>query len=190
MALSAHARLRPQRLVPDLIGPMIGPGMFAVAAILLFLETAGIPADKTSQSVGPTFWPKMALAGMFLGAVIKCSEISWAYRHREKRRSPVVEDPPAVAPTAPAKAMLVIGLCILAVLMMEMIGFALANFLFLTIFLPVAGMRSKVRSLFVGLGGTLAILYFFLKVLYVPFPRGVGIFDGITVSLYRLLGIF
>jgi hypothetical protein len=33
-------------------------------------------------------------------------------------------------------------------------------------------------------------LYLFLKVAYLPLPRGVGYMDTLTVSLYRMLGVF
>ena len=34
------------------------------------------------------------------------------------------------------------------------------------------------------------VLYVFVKVVYLPLPKGVGIFEELTVTLYRLLGIF
>jgi hypothetical protein len=38
--------------------------------------------------------------------------------------------------------------------------------------------------------GTVALLYTFVKLTTLPLDRGIGVFDSLTVSLYRLLGIY
>ena len=73
---------------------------------------------------------------------------------------------------------------------MVYIGFALATFLFLVTWFLLGGMgriRSAVTYSFLG---TLATLYLFLKVAYLPLPRGIGFMDTLTVNLYHLLRIY
>jgi putative tricarboxylic transport membrane protein len=73
---------------------------------------------------------------------------------------------------------------------MVYIGFAFATFLFLISWFLLGGMRAPIPLLANSLFGTLAMLYLFLKVAYLPLPRGVGFVDSLTVGLYRFLGIF
>ena len=37
---------------------------------------------------------------------------------------------------------------------------------------------------------TVSLLYLFVKVVYLPLPRGQGVVEDLTIALYRLLRIF
>jgi hypothetical protein len=41
-----------------------------------------------------------------------------------------------------------------------------------------------------ALGGTVALLYLFVKVVYLPLPKGTGPFETVTLALYRALRLF
>ena len=70
------------------------------------------------------------------------------------------------------------------------IGFALATFLFLVAWFLLGGMGRMLPAMTYSFLGTLATLYLFLKVAYLPLPRGVGFMDTLTVQLYHLLRIY
>jgi putative tricarboxylic transport membrane protein len=72
---------------------------------------------------------------------------------------------------------------------MEILGFLMANFLFLIIFMRIAGWRKKVSLLVTSLLGTLVLMYLFVKVVYLPLPKGQWLFYDLTIYLYRLLHI-
>ena len=72
----------------------------------------------------------------------------------------------------------------------DVIGFAMGTFLFLTFWFILGGIRQPLVIISNSALGTGALLYLFLKVAYLPLPRGVEIFDTVTVNLYRLLGIY
>ena len=72
----------------------------------------------------------------------------------------------------------------------NVIGFAMGTFLFLTFWFILGGIRQPLVIISNSALGTGALLYLFLKVAYLPLPRGVEIFDTVTVNLYRLLGIY
>jgi hypothetical protein len=38
--------------------------------------------------------------------------------------------------------------------------------------------------------GTVILLYVFVKLVYLPLPKGAGPLEGLTIALYRALGIF
>ena len=56
--------------------------------------------------------------------------------------------------------------------------------------MTLGGIRSP---LLLGLhagGGTVALLYLFVKLVYLPLPKGDGPFEALTLALYRALRIF
>ena len=73
---------------------------------------------------------------------------------------------------------------------MVFIGFALATFLFLVAWFLLGGIGRVLPAVAYSVLGTLATLYLFLKVAYLPLPRGSGFMDTFTVQLYRILRIF
>jgi len=81
------------------------------------------------------------------------------------------------------------AMVICVVLAMDKIGFLLSNFLFLLLFLLLTGLRRKFPLLLSSAGGTLVLLYLFVRVVYLPLPKGMGFFEDITLFLYRLLGV-
>jgi putative tricarboxylic transport membrane protein len=72
---------------------------------------------------------------------------------------------------------------------MEILGFALANFIFLILFIRIAGMRKLPSLIVTSLLGTIFLLYLFGKVVYLPLPKGDWIFNDMTIFIYRLLYI-
>ncbi len=162
-----------------LTGPLIAVvGGFAA---LVFLDAGGQSNLVVSQdSLGPTSWPRVMLWG------VVASGLLWAaLRQRVGHRT-------AQTP-APLDAVKLAG-GILAVVLygaaMVYVGFAFATFLFLVVWFFVGGLRKPLPVLANGILGTVVLLYLFLKVAYLPLPRGVGYMDTLTVGLYRLLGIF
>ena len=73
---------------------------------------------------------------------------------------------------------------------MVYIGFAFATFVFLVTWFLLGGLHKPLPLIANSVLGTLALLYLFLKVAYLPLPRGIGVMDELTVTLYRFLGIF
>ena len=72
-----------------------------------------------------------------------------------------------------------------AVVCMEMIGFPLCNFLFLLLFMRIAGLKKKSHLLIISFLGTILLLYLFVKVVYLPLPKGNGF---LTTSRFPFIG--
>jgi hypothetical protein len=72
---------------------------------------------------------------------------------------------------------------------MDQIGFLLSNFIFLLLFLFLTGLRRKFSLLLISAGGTVVLLYLFVKVVYLPLPKGMWFFEDITLFIYRLLAV-
>ena len=98
----------------------------------------------------------------------------------------------SATPVAIARAKLVAGiaLILLYALLTPWLGFALATAGFVAAFLVLCGMRSLPAVAANVVIGTIGLLYLFVKVVYLPLPKGDGPFEAVTLVLYRALRLF
>ena len=82
------------------------------------------------------------------------------------------------------------ALILLYVLAAPVTGFPLATVGFVAGFMWVSGARSAAGIAAGAVLGTVGLLYLFVKVVYLPLPKGDGPFEAVTLALYRLLRIF
>jgi putative tricarboxylic transport membrane protein len=132
-------------------------------------------------------WPRLAAVGLALASAAKLFEV------RLGRRRAALPAPGATAAAPPdydrtrlAAALVLLGLYVAAA---PVIGFPLANALFLATFMWVAGLHRPFRVGASSVAITVALLYLFVKVVYLPLPRGEGAFHDATLGLYRVLGL-
>ena len=57
-------------------------------------------------------------------------------------------------------------------------------------FLWLSGHRKPWTLLGVALVAPQVLAYLFVKIVYIALPTGVGVFDTVTVLLYRVFGIY
>jgi putative tricarboxylic transport membrane protein len=69
------------------------------------------------------------------------------------------------------------------------LGFVLATAPYLAAFIALGGYRRWGVNAAVSLIGTLAMMFFFMKVVYVSLPIGGEPFAQVTLALMRLMGI-
>ena len=168
--MGSHAR------VAALLAGVLGSG-------LLFASTWPLDALVPRGRLGPAFWPRLVLIGLALACLL---------RLREERR---VRSGDAASPgdlPRVSVSRLALGLaCILAyVIAAPQVGFALATAAFIVAFMVVAGARGVPGIAATALLGTVILLYTFIKLVYLPFPKGAAPFERVTLALYRALGIF
>jgi len=132
--------------------------------------------------LGAEFWPKMILILLMASCGIKFGEIVW---NRDKLAQEA-EDRPEMDNV---KLALLIVLLIVTVFAIDYIGFTLANFLFMVVFLSLVGFRKIAPLILVSVLGTIGMLYVFVKVVYLPLPKGIGFFEDVSLFIYRALFI-
>lgn len=164
---------------------LVALALIALTALGLLWQSKEIPLADQAERIGPAFWPALALVGVLLGVGIRCVEL--LLRHRSGRSDAAFEHAEGMDLR---RAFIAIAVCITAVALIEFAGFVIANFLFLLAFLQITGLKSKANCLLIAAGGTVVMVYIFVKLVYVPLPRGSGFFEDATIMLYRLLGIF
>ncbi len=164
-----------------LIAPLGG----VVLAIALYPGTWGLDAVARGQ-LGPGFWPRLALIGLAGACAAKFVE-EW---RRARRAGVIASEAAGPAAIAPAKLVAGIVLVLLYALLAPWLGFALASALFVAAFLVLCGMRSLPAIAANVVIGTIGLLYLFVKVVYLPLPKGDGPFEALTLVLYRALRLF
>ena len=163
-----------------LIAPLAGVAL----AMALYPGTWGLDALSRGQ-LGPGFWPRLALVGLAVACLAKLFE-EW----RRGRRPRATATPADRAPISRPKLGAGIALIVLYVLVAPALGFALVTALFIAAFLVLCGMRSAAAIAANVAVGTVGLLYLFVKLVYLPLPKGDGPFEALTLVLYRALRIF
>jgi len=164
------------------IGNFKGPALIFVIA-LYFYYLAG-QMDEFPGQLGPAFWPKAILILLMVGCVIKAIEILLAGR-KSKTSGEEALLPPVNIP----KLLGLIGVVLGAVALMNAIGFLLVNLLFLLLFMYLAGVRKKITLILCSGLGTVVLIYLFVRVVYLPLPKGSWFFRDITLAIYRFLHV-
>lgn len=167
-------------------GTLAGPVATGLAGLLaMFFMNSGSNSRLVvdENALGPTSWPRVMILGIIVTSVI------WGIARVVSADRAVSGDRESDK-IDPAKLAIGIAAVIGYGTAMVYIGFAFATFLFLFVWLLLGEMRNLFAILATSLFGTLAMLYLFLKVAYLPLPRGQGWMDTLTVGLYQFLGIF
>jgi hypothetical protein len=162
--------------------PLLG----IVVAAALYPGTWSLDAVAREGQLGPGFWPRLALLGFALASVAKIAE-EWRLTRDGRRPRDEVPGPAAIATGRLAAG---VALIVAYVVLTPLVGFALTTALFIVAFLWLCGMRSPAA---IGLNvvvGTLGLLYVFIKLVYLPLPKGGGPFEELTIALYRVLRVF
>jgi putative tricarboxylic transport membrane protein len=165
------------------LAPALAPLAGLVLALGLLAATRGLDDLAREGQLGPGFWPRLVLVGL---AIVCALRVVMAWRGARVHR---VADPDA-APLARGRLAIAVGLILLYVIATPILGFPLATAGFIAAFMIVAGARRARGVAAAAVGGTSGLLYLFVRVVYLPLPKGDGPLEAVTLSLYRLLGIF
>lgn len=161
---------------------LVGPLLIFLSAVALFVAAGRLPVVPVPGQLGPDFWPRLVLVGLMGSCVLKFLEVARG-RRATAERSPVLL---LSLPKLAGGIALILGYPALV----PFFGFPLTNFLFLLAFMRLAGTRRPFPLVAISVLGTVVLLYLFVKVVYLPLPKGAGVLEDLTIFLYRLLKIF
>lgn len=168
--------------------------LLAVAGVLyavaLRIEYIG-PAER----IGPDFWPRAILALLAGVCVYELAKSLFASQARSTGGmlqyfldQASTDDAPARPPSA-ARVWLGVGATLAYVVLVSVLGFFLATAVFLAGFIALGGYRRWGVVAACSLGGSLAMVAVFMKVVYVSLPLGVGPFRLLSLGLLSALGV-
>ena len=169
---------------------LVGPLAALAVALAVEAHLMSAPAELTQDGFGPLFWPRLMALGCAISALMLCLLRGWQYW---RAPSDVALPSAAGGPAASYDdRMMWLGLAGIGIygLAINTIGFAFATALLLAYWLLLNGIRRPATILLTAVLGPVVMLYVFVKVAYTPLPRGSGLFDTLSIALYRLLGIF
>ncbi|MGH2393919.1 MAG: tripartite tricarboxylate transporter TctB family protein [Candidatus Limnocylindria bacterium] len=152
-------------------------------ALALLAATRGLDDLAREGQLGAGFWPRLVLIALAAVCAVR-AVVAWRGTGGNRVAAP------DGLPLARGRLALAIGLILLYVIGAPLVGFPLATAGFIAAFMVLAGAPRASRMVAAAVGGTIGLLYLFVKVVYLPLPKGAGPFEAVTLSLYRLLGIF
>lgn len=162
-------------------GRAVAPLLGVVVAGALLAASRGLDSVAAPGQLGPVFWPRLVLAGLIVACLAKAVE---------EARAPAQPRAEVGPPLSRGRLAAAVALIVLYVLLAPMLGFPLTTTAFIVAFMALGGTRSPLALGLNAAGGTLALLYVFVKLVYLPLPKGDGPFEALTLALYRALRIF
>ena len=167
------------------------------AAGYLLALTLDFDYPRAPGRLGPDAWPQAILVLL----VIACLAAAVGHLHaglRTRREAgegaaplPPDGEPAGHAQEAPRYGLVAAGALLFLAYppALTYLGFVVATFLLMALFMLVGQWRNPGGVLAVSLVGTLALFYLFRGVVYVSLPLGVGPFQAATLWVARLLGM-
>jgi putative tricarboxylic transport membrane protein len=146
--------------------------------------------------IGPNAWPRLILGLLMAACACQALRALAFGRVTADEGAPVpfaasgeAEAPVAPPQSAARRASVAFAGSIVYLLVFEWIGFFLATVTYLTFFIMVGGYRSLRGAIVAAVVGTLALMFMFVRVIYVSLPLGVPPFAELSILLIKLLGV-
>jgi putative tricarboxylic transport membrane protein len=159
--------------------------LLAVAAWFYNLAT-NIQYAHRPDTLGPDFWPRIALAAMMVICTVQVARLLLFGRADDKGFIELMEDEEDTA----ARSNLLLGLGMVLTIAygasVTILGFLLATFLFLVLFMYLGRYRAHFVIWASSAAGIVLLTLLFQKVVYVSLPRGIPPFDQLTDLLLSL----
>ncbi len=183
------------RLARSLPYALVGAG-----AVYLYVVAGQFEFHRRGANLGPDFWPKLVLVLIIATCAWEIVRIALVGVRREVAGvlQEMVEESVrehgdvAAGPEARSRPLLLLaGMALTAfyVWVIQALGFFLATAPYVALFIALGGYRRWGVNLAVSAAGTFAMMFFFMKVVYVSLPPGQGPFAQFTFWLMQLMGI-
>jgi putative tricarboxylic transport membrane protein len=171
----------------------------ACAGYLYHVATR-IQYQHRADNLGPDFWPKLILGLVIATCIYEVAKLGLfgARRDLSGLLDEIVEesvqergDPGTEQPAERRPLLLLAGIALTAayVWTIQWLGFFLATAPYLVAFIALGGYRRWLVNATISALGALAMMFFFMKLVYVSLPLGQGPFAQVTFFLMRAMGI-
>ncbi len=160
-------------------GELIISGVILLGSLFLFFEARKFGGHDVYGKLGPAYWPEFLLICLMVLSLLVAVD---AFRERKKAGSKKQEE--SKLDGGKLRLLIAIGLIVLYFFLMKIVGFIALTPFFLIAFMYLLGERKKAWMIGISLGMTVLIVYVFTKAMYVPLPRGTGIFLDFSHIFY------
>lgn len=167
-------------------------------AVVLFVLAGNFHYAARPGQLGPDFWPRVALVIIAvacvyeLGRMMLMGSTDADVQGIAERLDREELDATSAEADANSRLPLLLGgmaLTLAYAVLVPVLGFLLASYLFLVIFMYLGGERRHIAIWVTSTLGILAFAFVFLKLVYVSIPRGEPPFDQVTQLVMDLLQI-
>jgi len=157
-------------------------------AVYLYYLAQHIEFEEVPGRVGPDAWPKIVLILLFATCVWQIGRIM------------IFGAPPAASaddelPLSAGEgdftylALLAIGVTVVYAYLLPILGFFVATVLYIAGIAYVGRYRRVVPLVLTSVIAPVALIFVFMKIVYVALPFGIGPFKDVTVVLLKVLGV-
>ena len=155
-------------------------GVIFFASVYLYTVAARYKGHEIYGKLGPGFWPKFILIVMTVLSVLIAIDAfrTWKKSAGEKQPKATSSDGSRI------RFFSALILIIAYFFFLNIIGFIALTPFFLTAFMVLLGEKSWPWIIGLSMGMTIIIVLAFTQAMYVPLPRGVGIFHKFSVLFY------
>ena len=169
-------------------------------AAWLFHAATQIDFHRRPGTLGPDVWPKLILGLLLAICTYEVVRVLFSPQWRGGATGMLQEmvertekaHPDAAEPVVPKSPLMLLGgiaLTAVYVWLIQRLGFVLATAPYVFAFIALGGYRRWMVNAAVSVVGTLVMMFFFMKVVYVSLPIGAEPFAQVTFALMRLMGI-
>jgi len=155
-------------------------GVVFFSSLYLYTIAARYKGHEIYDKLGPGFWPKFILICMMILSFLVAVD---AFRAR-KKLSKEKEFEAVKSVGSRIRFFSALILIIAYFILMNVIGFIALTPFFLVAFMILLGEKSWPWMIILSVGMTIVIILAFTQAMYVPLPRGVGIFHDLSVLFY------
>jgi putative tricarboxylic transport membrane protein len=178
------------------IAQIIPYAVVGAAAGYLYYVAANFEFHARAGTLVPDVWPKAILALIIITCLYKIAAGLIA-RAQHIDIGGVLEDfvgegdQGAAAPLESHPFLLLAGmaLTVLYVMFIQKLGFFVATVPYIALFVILGGYRRWGVIAMMSVIGTIVLLFFFMKVVYVSLPIGEAPFSAVTLFLMQIMGI-
>lgn len=160
-------------------GELVFSVLIVLASAVLFWMARSFVGPGIYAKLGPEFWPTIVLGAlMILGVIVSVGTA------RKITREKAWAAPLMAMDRGTLRLFAAIALILGYLTLIHVTGFILITPPFMVLFMLLLGEKSKGWMAGVSVGMTVVIVILFTKAMYVPLPRGVGLFRNFSLLFY------
>ncbi|MBE0584878.1 MAG: tripartite tricarboxylate transporter TctB family protein [Desulfofustis sp.] len=149
------------------------------AAVYLYIDIKAMDSGDVYGQLGPAYWPKFVLVSIM---VLSVGVAFFSIKGVVQEEIPAAKGLHFTA--ANARFIAAVSLIAGYLILLPYVGFLVLTPFQMMIFMYLLGERKKIWIFTIPFVLTIGIVLIFTKAMYVPLPRGVGIFLEISHLLY------
>jgi putative tricarboxylic transport membrane protein len=161
-------------------GELIICGVVFLSSVYLYTVASQFKGHQVYGKLGPGIWPELVLISMMALSVLIAIDAIRAWKRSPKGQAPEITLGSGRRVRFFSALILIMGY----LLLLKVVGFIALTPLFLVAFMFLLGEKSWPWMIGLSVGMTVIVVLAFTKAMYVPLPRGVGIFHNFSVLFY------